>query len=125
MEIRAHRYVLAVPDLDRTAAWFAAVLGCAREDVDPGNWAFLTAGDVTFMCGRCPDALPAGELGDHGYFAYLVVDQLDEVIARATAAGAVVRPARVEPWGMRELPLRTCDGHRLMVAEVSSGPGAP
>jgi catechol 2,3-dioxygenase-like lactoylglutathione lyase family enzyme len=61
--------VLAVHDLERSAAWFCSVLGCERSDPDPGNWVFCTSGAVTFMLGRCPDALPASALGDHSYVA--------------------------------------------------------
>lgn len=117
MEILRSHYVLAVPDLDRSAHWYEQVLGCTREDVDPDNWAFMRCGRVTFMLGRCPDALPVPDLGDHQYFAYLVVDDVDAFFERAKAAGATIRkPPTDEPWGAREMALATIDGHRLMIA---------
>jgi catechol 2,3-dioxygenase-like lactoylglutathione lyase family enzyme len=124
VELLASNPVLAVADLDRSAAWYVDVLGCARSDPDPGNWAFLRSGNVTFHLGRCPDALPASDIGDHNYVAYLTTDDVDAVHARARAAGADVRkPPTDEPWGRRELALRTPDGHRLMVSSAPRSAG--
>jgi predicted enzyme related to lactoylglutathione lyase len=114
--------VLAVPDLGRSGAWYEAVLGCWLDEVDPGNWVFArTPGGPeapVFHLGRCPGALPAADLGDHSYVAYLVVDDVDAFHAQAVTHGAEVLKAPTdEPWGMRELALRTCDGHRLMLAQ--------
>lgn len=110
--------VLAVRDLDRSAAWFVEVLGCDRTEPDPGNWAFCTAGNVTFMLGRCPDAIPAAELGDHSYVAYLTVEDVDGYYSRAVAEKAeVLKPPTDEPWGRREMALRSPDGHRIMLSE--------
>lgn len=122
---RAH-VVLAVPDLDRSRAWYEMVLGCTAAEPDPGNWLFMTRDVVVFMLGRCPDALPVPELGDHAYVAYLVVDDVDALHDQAEAAmrtvGGRVRKAPVdEPWGMRECALETVDGHRLMLGRVLHG----
>ena len=120
MQLIASNPVLAVHDLGRSAAWFSSVLGCQRSDPDPGNWAFCSAGGVTFMLGRCPDVVPASELGDHSYVAYLRVDSVDEFYARAVAAQAeVLKPPTDEPWGMREMGLRSPDGHRFMLGEAT------
>jgi uncharacterized glyoxalase superfamily protein PhnB len=57
-------------------------------------------------------------LGDHSYFAYLVVDDADAYYQRAVSANAeIFKPIVNEPWGMREFGLRTVDGHRLMVGQ--------
>jgi uncharacterized glyoxalase superfamily protein PhnB len=112
--------VLAVHDLERCGSWFEAVLGCELEEVDTGNWLFATApgAGVTFMLGRCPDALPAADIGDHSYVAYLHVDDVDAFHAQAVTQGAEVRkPPTDEPWGMRELALATPEGHRLMLGQ--------
>jgi len=123
---RAH-YVLAVHDLARSARWFERVLGCACAEVDKGNWVFCTVGPVVFMLGACPDAPDPAGLGDHRYFAYLVVDDVDafhERAAREIAAlgqGEVRKAPTDEPWGMREMALATDDGRRLMVAQTLEG----
>lgn len=120
MRIVGSNPVLAVHDLDRSAYWFTRVLGCERTDPDPGNWAFCRAGTVTFMLGRCPDAIPAAELGDHSYIAYLDVENVDNFYERAVAEGAdVLKAPTDEPWGRREMALRSPDGHRFMLSENS------
>ena len=114
--------VLAVHDLDRSAEWYRDALGCTTTDVDPGNWTFCRSGGTDFMLGRCPDAAPAGDIGDHSYVAYLVVDDVDAAHDRAAAAGAeVLKPLTDEPWGMREFSLRSPDGHRFMVSQPIDG----
>lgn len=122
VEILGADPVLAVHDLDRSAAWYRKVLGCETHDADPGNWTFCRSGTVRFMLGRCPDATPATDLGDHSYLAYLRVDDVDAFHKRACDAGAeVLKPPTDEPWGMREMALRSPDGHRFMLASPSAG----
>lgn len=119
MELIGSFPVLAVHDLDRSADWYCRVLACVRTDPDPGNWVFCTTGAVTFMLGRCPDVPPASSLGDHSYVAYLTVDDVDAFHARALEQGAtVLKPPTDEPWGRRELGLRSPDGHRFMLGET-------
>ena len=113
--------VLAVHDLKQSAAWYRDVLGCDVRDADPGNWTFCRCGEIDFMLGRCPDAMPASELGDHSYVAYLRVDDVEAFHHRAAAAGAeILKPPADEPWGMREFGLRSPDGHRFMLGQPSS-----
>jgi uncharacterized glyoxalase superfamily protein PhnB len=108
-----------VHDLDRSAAWYVAVFDCVRHDVPGGGWVFCNGGDVRFMLGLCPDVVPASDIGDHSYLAYLDVDDVDAVHERAVAAGAeVLKPPIDEPWGRREMALRSPDGHRYMVANA-------
>jgi uncharacterized glyoxalase superfamily protein PhnB len=123
MQIKGSDPVLAVHDLETSGAWYRDVLGCEIDDVAPGDWRFCRAGAVTFMLGRCPDVRPARELGDHSYVAYLRVDDVDAFHQRAMAAGAeVLHGPRDEPWGMRELGLRSPDGHRFMLGQsLASG----
>jgi predicted enzyme related to lactoylglutathione lyase len=119
MQISGSDPVLAVHDLEGSADWFCAVLGCDRTDPDPGNWVFCRAGAVTFMLGLCPDALPASDLGDHSYVAYLTVDSVDAYYAVAVKAGAdVLKPPTDEPWHRREMGLRSPEGHRFMLGEA-------
>jgi len=114
--ITSTMYVLAVPSLARSAAFYRDVLGFEiREMGDPG-WLMFVKDACKIMAGECPDAIPPAELGDHSYFGYLVVDGVDEYHARALENGAeVIKPLRDEPWGMREFGLRTVDGHRIML----------
>ncbi len=110
--------VLAVRDLTTSTAWYARVFGCTVSEPDPGNWAFCKTGAVTFMLGRCPDALPAFQLGDHSYVAYLTVTDVDAFHHRAVTEAAEILKAPIdEPWGMREMAVRTPDGHRFMLGQ--------
>jgi len=109
-------YVLAVPDLDRSARFYADVLGFEiREIGDPG-WRMYVKDACRIMAGECPDALPPGELGDHAYFGYFEVDDVDAYYQQVRSKGCeIVKPLRDEPWGMREFGIRTADGHRIML----------
>ena len=116
------RYVIAVPDLARSARFYGDVLGFeVREVGDPG-WRFFVRDGCTIMAGECPDALPPADLGDHSYFAYLEVDGIDrwhdELLARGVE---LIKPLRDEPWGMREFGIRTVDGHRIMFGAAVDG----
>lgn len=113
--IRHARHVLAVHDLDRSANYYRDVLGFEiRESGDPG-WRFFVRDQCFIMAGECPDAVSPEDLGDHSYFAYLEVDNIDRLFSELVAAGATpIKPLRDEPWGMTEFGLRTIDGHRIM-----------
>jgi uncharacterized glyoxalase superfamily protein PhnB len=118
VEILNSNPVLAVHDLARSAAWYRDVLGCQTREPDPGNWTFCRLGAVDFMLGRCPDAMPASDLGDHSYVAYLRVDDVEAFHDRAVGAGAeITKPLTEEPWGMREFALRSVDGHRFTLGQ--------
>jgi catechol 2,3-dioxygenase-like lactoylglutathione lyase family enzyme len=116
--MRPHAYVLAVPDLDRSVRYFVDVLGFQPEWRDGDNWQSLTRGEVRMMLGHCPDAPSPHEIGDHSYFAYLVVDDVDALHAEIIANGALILHApENKPWGKREMAVATPDGHRLMIAQ--------
>jgi predicted enzyme related to lactoylglutathione lyase len=118
MTIQRTLFVLAVPDLGRSGAFYRDVLGFeVREMGDPG-WRMFVRDACRIMAGACPDALPPAELGDHSYFGYLVVDDVEACHRRVVSAGAeIVKPLASESWGMREFGLRTVDGHRLMIGQ--------
>ncbi|MFT3764581.1 MAG: VOC family protein [Minicystis sp.] len=114
--ITSTSYVLAVPDLARSAEFYRDVLGFEiREMGDPG-WRMFVKDACRIMAGECPDAIPPADLGDHSYFGYFVVDDVDRYHDQVCAKGVeIVKPLRDEPWGMREFGLRTVDGHRIMI----------
>ena len=122
MTIQRTMFVLAVPDLARSAAFYRDVLGFeVREMGDPG-WRMYVREACRIMAGQCPQAITPAELGDHSYFAYLVVDDVDAYHERAASTGAeIVKALASEKWGMREFGLRTIDGHRIMVGQELKG----
>lgn len=113
--IRQCRYVIAVPNLHRSADYYRDVLGFEVLPIPDSGWRFFRRDDCVIMAGECPDALSPGALGDHSYFAYLEVDDVDALYTGLVAGGAdVVKTLRVESWGMAEFGIRTIDGHRIM-----------
>jgi catechol 2,3-dioxygenase-like lactoylglutathione lyase family enzyme len=115
-EIKANHYVLATPDAEKTAQFFIDALGFDRVPVSDPGWRFVRKDSCMVMIGSCPDALPPSSLGDHSYFAYLVVTDVDAYHERLLAHGVeILRAPTNQPWGMREVALRTPDGHRIML----------
>jgi predicted enzyme related to lactoylglutathione lyase len=114
-------HVIAVADLEVSCAFYRDVLGFEVRDLgggEDGGWRMFVKDSCQIMAGECPDALLARDTGDHSYFAYFVVDDVDPYYARVMAAGTeIVKPLRSEPWRMREFGLRTVDGHRIMIGQ--------
>ena len=110
-------FVLAVPDVDRTAAWWIDVMGF-EPWMEPEGWRFVRRGACRIMLGECPDAIAPAALGDHQYFAYIFVDDLDAYHAEIRDGEVdIIAPPSEKPWGMREMPVRTPDGHRVMFGQ--------
>jgi len=117
MPIVAHRYVLAVPDCEATAAFFQDVLGFRTHLVIPG-WHFVEREGIVLMLGSCPDDIPPAELGCHSYFGYLQLDSaasVDALFEEFKANGLQAKPPQDKPWNMREFAVRTPDGHAFTV----------
>ena len=109
------RFVIVVPNLQSSADFYANVLGFKVRTIGDEGWRFFERDNCVIMAGECPDAIPAKELGDHSYFAYIVVSGIEELYRSVQARNAeVIKSLRDEPWGMREFGLRTSDGHRIM-----------
>jgi catechol 2,3-dioxygenase-like lactoylglutathione lyase family enzyme len=116
--MRPHAFVLAVPDLEDSVRYFVDILGFQPEWGDGDNWQSLTRGEVRIMLGHCPGAPSPHEIGDHSYFGYLVVDDVDGLHAELVAKGALIlRAPESKPWGKREMAVAIPDGHRIMFAQ--------
>ncbi len=77
--IRHPRYVIAVHDLEAVGTRLPGGLGFeVREIGDPG-WRFFLRDQCFIVAGECPEALSPRELGDHSYFAYREVDEIDQL----------------------------------------------
>ena len=113
------RYVLAVRDLELSTRYYIEVLGFRKDPIDAAGWSFLTRDCFRVMLGECPDERPAGELGNHSYFAYWNVEGVDELYEELSSRGALVssRPTD-KPWGLREFGFSTPDGHRIVCGQV-------
>jgi predicted enzyme related to lactoylglutathione lyase len=113
------RCVLAVRDLKVSTRYYIDILGFSKDPIDAEGWSFLTRDTFRVMLGECTDALPAGELGDHSYFAYWNVDDVDALYREVAGKGATVTSTPTDkPWGLREFGLTTPDGHRIVCGET-------
>ena len=111
------RCVLAVKNLAVSVAFYRDMLGFSLDFEAPG-WAFLSRDRFRVMLGECADAMAAHETGDHSYFAYVTVDDIDELYREFVAKGvSLVQELADKPWGMREFGVRTPDGHRIMFGQ--------
>ena len=117
--LRPHAYVLAVRDLAGSTAYLVDGLGFAKEWNDGDNWQALVRGEVRIMLGRCPDAIPPADLGDHSYFAFLATEDVDALHREFVERGATIRSGpKDQPWGWREMAVVTPEGHRMMFAQA-------
>ena len=116
-----YAFILAVPDLGHSVRYFEDVLGFRTESRDGNNWQVVARDDVRIMIGHCEDAVLPEEIGEHSYFAYLHVDDVDTLHAEIARRGAIVRqPPADKPWGVREMTVATPDGHRMMFGQRTS-----
>jgi catechol 2,3-dioxygenase-like lactoylglutathione lyase family enzyme len=116
------RFVIAVPDLQISSAFYRDVLGFSIETIPDPGWRFYVLGNCIIMAGECRDALPPSDLGDHAYFAYLEVADIDSYHGSVRHKGAKIgKSLRDEPWGMREFSVQTADGHRIMFGSPLRG----
>ena len=113
------RSALAVRDLELSTKYFIHVLGFRKDPIDAPGWSFLTRDSFRVMLGECSDAQPAGELGDHSYFAYWNVQGIDDFYRELVDRGALVTSVPTDkPWGLREFGLSTPDGHRIVCGQA-------
>jgi uncharacterized glyoxalase superfamily protein PhnB len=111
-------HVLAVQNLAAAKEFYERVLGFEDLHVPAPGWCFMERDACRLQIGECPDALPAGDTGDHSYFAYIYVEGATELFAHVQTEGAeILKHLQDESWGMREFALRTPDGHRIMFGE--------
>jgi uncharacterized glyoxalase superfamily protein PhnB len=111
------RCVLAVNDLAASLAFYRDKLGFGIDFEAPG-WAFISRDRFRVALGDCADATPAAELGDHSYFVYVTVEEVDELFRELAAKGVETFNGPIDkPWGMREFGIRTPDGHRIMFGQ--------
>lgn len=116
--IRSTYYVLAVSNLKRSAEYYRRVLGFEIRTMGDPGWRMFVRDNCKIMAGECPDAMPAAELGDHSYFGYFVVDDVNAFYQHVLSQQAdVIKPISDEPWKMREFGIRTVDGHRIMIGQ--------
>jgi catechol 2,3-dioxygenase-like lactoylglutathione lyase family enzyme len=101
--------MIGVEDVARSKAFYADGLGCEIAQ-DHGHFALLNLGDGSSSIALYPWAAAAGDAGVpaegsgfRGFSLHYIVasnEEVDDVIARAVAAGgSVVKEAKEAPWG--------------------------
>lgn len=111
------RSVLAVRDLALSVAFYRDKLGFDI-DFEVDGWCFLSRDQFRLMLGHCPDEIPASEINDHSYFAYISVDAIDELNREFRERGVTpLKEPEDKPWRMREFVVVTPDGHRMMFGQ--------
>ena len=117
-ELHPHAYVLAVRDLEGSAAYFRDVLGFTPVWRDEDRWQGLRRGNVGVNLGHCPADLAPAALGSHNYFGFFATDDVDRLHAEFEAKGAIIVAGPADkPWGWREMAVATPEGHRMMFAQ--------
>lgn len=113
------RYVLAVNNLEKSANFYKDKLGF-QTVWEEDSWHFLARDAIKIMLGECPDDQPASELNCHSYFAYLEVENIDELYKEYNLRQVeILSDIENKPWRQREFSIRTIDGHRITFGEES------
>ena len=118
--LRPFAFVLAVRDLERSAAYYRDVLGFELQWEDGTDWRLAVRDGVRIMLGRCPNDKPATEIFPHDWFGYLEADDVDALRAEFVGRGARCSDAKDQPYGMREIVVTTIDGHRIVFGQERS-----
>ncbi len=115
--ITGTRYVLAVQNLARSAAYYEQTLGFTTDWAMDG-WHQLRRERMVVMLGECADDRSAFETRNHSYFAYIEVEDIDALHDELSQKAAdIVYPLGDKPWGQREFGICTPDGHRMMFGQ--------
>ncbi len=115
-KITGTRYVLAVKDLEKSASFYQKKLGFKTWWSGDG-WHFLKRDKCLVMLGECPDDMSAHETNNHSYFAYIDVENIDDLYRELAQKSVDLGQIQDQPWGQREFPLTTIDGHRMMFGQ--------
>lgn len=116
--IKETMFVIAVPDLEKSADYYNNVLGFQVSEIGDPGWRMYVRDNCHIMAGNCPDAIEPNEMGDHSYFCYLVVESANDYYSELISNKAEISQSPEDkPWQMREFAITTIDGHRIMVGE--------
>lgn len=110
-------YVLAVPDMNKSAKYFRDILGFHISWENASDWRLVERDGVRIMLGQCPNDVHPGALGSHNWFGYIDVDNVDSLHVEFIARGAICTAPKDTRYGMREIVVTTIDGHRVVYGQ--------
>jgi catechol 2,3-dioxygenase-like lactoylglutathione lyase family enzyme len=118
---RIYRVILPVSSIERAAEFYAGLLGLRGRRVSPGRH-YFDCGGVILACFEPRadgDSWEPRPNQDHVYFA---VADLEEVFARAQAAGCSWLEERIEsrPWGERSFYARDPFGNPICFVDEAT-----
>jgi predicted enzyme related to lactoylglutathione lyase len=127
MEVLTSRTIIHPRDLDRSIAFYGATLGLAvarefGQREGRGVVFFAGAGLIEVVAGPGPTGAPGPATpapGPTPVALWLQVRSVKTALAELEERGVpVVRPARLEPWGLVEAWIDDPDGLRIHLVEV-------
>lgn len=121
MRIRSSAPHLFVSDVIRSVDWFVDVLGFDRPTLwgDPPEFAMPKRDGFIVMLQQCPEVAVAPHGAADCWDAYFWIEDVDDYCAELRDRGAEIAEGPVDRphYGMRELTVRSPDGHLLVFAE--------
>ena len=115
MDILASRIILRPADYPATLAFYRDGLGLAIAREYPGGTVFFAGQALIEVAGHGGGRRPS----TFGGALWLQVRDLATATAELTARGVHIdRPARTEPWGLREMWISDPDGVPVVLVEV-------
>jgi uncharacterized glyoxalase superfamily protein PhnB len=119
VKILKTRYVLAVQNLAKSVDYYKSTLGFQTIWEDGIGWHCLGRDGWEVMLGECRDDKSAFELANHSYYAYINVDNVDDLHKELASRGCdITHRLQTKSWGQREFGITTIDGHRIMFGET-------
>lgn len=122
MDVLSSRLLLHPRELATTQRFYRDTLGLAVYREFPGGLVFFLGNGLLEVSGQSAagastSSSPAG--GSAGLELWLQVRDVGAEHARLTALGVpVLRPPRLEPWGLIELWIADPDGVRIVLVQV-------
>ncbi len=115
MEFLSSRLIVRPRDPDRSLAFYRDALGLAVFREFPGGTVFFTGNGLLEVSGRGGDG-PGPDV-----VLWLQVRDLAATARELTRRNVpIVREAREEPWGLREMWIADPDGLRIVLVEIPS-----
>lgn len=111
-----YRVILPVPDIDRAAAFYAAVFDTPGQRVSPGRHYFDCGGTIL----ACYEPVADGDDEPGGWrfhsvqYLYFALPDLEAALSRVQAAGGTIDSGiETMPWGERMFYARDPFGSRI------------